>query len=84
MQARKDFYHNAGIACSSSVWCKCATGKMLLALILEQQIPDVKTILLAMILGFFSYGLSIVLFVVAMRDLGSAITKYILFIKRRS
>lgn len=47
---------------------------LFLALILRQDIPDIKVILLAMILGFFSYGLSIVLFVLAMRSLGSART----------
>ncbi|WP_139904954.1 DMT family transporter [Clostridium thermarum] len=47
---------------------------LFLALLLKQHIPDFKVVLLAMILGFFSYGLSIVLFVLAMRELGSART----------
>ncbi|MBL4934794.1 DMT family transporter [Clostridium sp. YIM B02515] len=50
------------------------TFSLILALILKQQIPDIKVVLSAMILGFFSYGLSIVLFVLAMRNLGSART----------
>jgi drug/metabolite transporter (DMT)-like permease len=37
-------------------------------------LPQLKIALLAMLLGFFSYGLSIVLFVLAMRNLGSART----------
>lgn len=47
---------------------------LFLSLIFKQQIPNIKIVLLAMILGFFSYGLSIVLFVLAMRNLGSART----------
>jgi drug/metabolite transporter (DMT)-like permease len=47
---------------------------LILALVLSQQIPDIKVVLLAMVLGCFSYGLSIVLFVLAMRNLGSART----------
>ncbi len=45
-----------------------------LSLALGNTFPDLKIALLAMLLGFFSYGLSIVLFVLAMRNLGSART----------
>lgn len=45
-----------------------------LALGLHQFIPTFWPIILAMVLGFFSYGLSIVLFVLAMRTLGSSRT----------
>jgi drug/metabolite transporter (DMT)-like permease len=45
-----------------------------LALLLGNQLPSIEVALLAMLLGFFSYGLSIVLFVLAMRQLGSART----------
>lgn len=45
-----------------------------LSLLIGNQLPQLKIALLAMILGFFSYGLSIVLFVLAMRNLGSART----------
>lgn len=47
---------------------------LFLTLMLKYQIPHIKVILLSMILGCFSYGLSIVLFVLAMRNLGSART----------
>lgn len=47
---------------------------LFLALALNYQIPQIKVILLAMVLGCFSYGLSIALFVLAMRSLGSART----------
>ena len=50
------------------------TFSLILTLILKNKIPGIKVILLVMILGCFSYGLSIVLFVLAMRDLGSART----------
>ncbi|EKQ55804.1 MULTISPECIES: DMT family transporter [unclassified Clostridium] len=47
---------------------------LVLSIVLKNQIPDLKVIIVAMIIGFFCYGLSIVLFVFAMRDLGSART----------
>ncbi|MFL0196953.1 EamA family transporter [Clostridium sp. WILCCON 0269] len=47
---------------------------LVLSIILKNQIPDLKVITIAMIIGFFCYGLSIVLFVFAMRDLGSTRT----------
>lgn len=47
---------------------------LFLSFLLKNPMPDLKIILGAMLLGFFSYGLSIVLFVLAMRDLGSART----------
>ena len=50
---------------------------LLLALGLGSAVPDIKSILAAMLLGFFSYGFSIVLFVLAMRNLGSARTSAI-------
>lgn len=45
-----------------------------LSMLIGNQLPQLKIALLAMLLGFFSYGLSIVLFVLAMRNLGSART----------
>lgn len=45
-----------------------------LSLILGLSLPSFNLVLLAMLLGFFSYGLSIVLFIRAMRELGSART----------
>lgn len=47
---------------------------LVLSFILQAHIPGFKVILGSMLLGFFSYGLSIVLFVLAMRNLGSART----------
>lgn len=44
---------------------------LFLALSLKIHIPSLKIILAAMLLGFISYGFSIVLFVLAMRNLGS-------------
>ncbi|MFL0266688.1 DMT family transporter [Candidatus Clostridium radicumherbarum] len=50
------------------------TFSLILTFLLKNHIPEIKVILLAMILGCFSYGFSIVLFVLAMRNLGSART----------
>lgn len=50
------------------------TFSLFLAIILKNKIPDFKIIIIAMIIGFFCYGLSIVLFVFAMRYLGSTRT----------
>jgi drug/metabolite transporter (DMT)-like permease len=47
---------------------------LFLSLLLKNSIPDLKIILLSMLLGCLSYGFSLVLFVVAMRNLGSART----------
>ena len=47
---------------------------MLLALILGNKMPDWRTILGALLLGSLSYGLSITLFIRAMRHLGAART----------
>jgi drug/metabolite transporter (DMT)-like permease len=46
----------------------------LVSLLLRNQIPTLSIILLALLLGFICYGLSIVLFVFAMRSMGSART----------
>ncbi|HBP66418.1 MAG TPA: EamA family transporter [Desulfosporosinus sp.] len=50
------------------------TFSLILSVILGFPLPSFKSILLAMVLGYFSYGLSIVLFIRAMRELGSART----------
>lgn len=47
---------------------------ILLALTLKLQIPSIGIVLSAMTIGFFCYGSSIVLFVFALRSLGSART----------
>ena len=50
---------------------------MILAVLTESKFPDPKIILGALLLGFFSYGLSIVLFIFAMRNLGASRTSAI-------
>ncbi|MDR3601321.1 MAG: EamA family transporter [Desulfosporosinus sp.] len=47
---------------------------LILSVILGFPLPPFKFVLLAMVLGYFSYGLSIVLFIRAMRELGAART----------
>lgn len=47
---------------------------LILALILRNGLPSVPGVMEAMVLGFFSYGLSITLFIHAMRNLGAART----------
>jgi drug/metabolite transporter (DMT)-like permease len=47
---------------------------LILSLTFNIPIPNLRVILLAMLLGFFCYGLSIVLFVFALRELGSVRT----------
>ena len=47
---------------------------LILSVSLGFPLPSLKFVLLAMVLGYFSYGLSIVLFIRAMRELGSART----------
>lgn len=47
---------------------------LILAMSLSTRVPDAGTVLKAMVLGGLSYGLSIVLFVQAMRGLGAART----------
>ena len=50
------------------------TFSLILALILDQSIPNWETILKALTLGSLSYGLSISLFIIALRGLGAART----------
>lgn len=47
---------------------------MIFAILTQSNFPGLKIILGAMLLGFFSYGLSIVLFIFAMRNLGASRT----------
>ncbi len=49
-------------------------GSLLLALILKERAERFSYILIALILGFFAYGLSIYFYVMAQRDLGAART----------
>ena len=48
------------------------TVSLCLALVLGNRVPDAGTVVKALVLGSLSYGLSIVLFVRAMRGLGAA------------
>jgi drug/metabolite transporter (DMT)-like permease len=50
------------------------TFSLLLGLLLGQQLPAMISILSILLLGFISYGLSIVLFIYSMRGLGAART----------
>lgn len=52
----------------------CGTSSILLGLVFNSQIINVKTIFLALILGFFAYGLSILFYVQAQKGLGAAKT----------
>jgi len=53
----------------------CAgTFSLILALLMGDNIPGMYIVLSALILGFFSYGLSTVLFVYSLRNLGAART----------
>jgi drug/metabolite transporter (DMT)-like permease len=47
---------------------------LFLAFLLKNPLPGIKIILLAMLLGCFSYGFSLVLYVVSLRNLGSSRT----------
>ena len=46
----------------------------IVALILVERIPEIKYIIIALLLGFVAYGLSIFLYIRAQRDLGAAKT----------
>jgi drug/metabolite transporter (DMT)-like permease len=50
------------------------TFSLALSTVLGQPIPSLKIILLTMLVGVFSYGISIQLFILAMRQLGAART----------
>lgn len=50
------------------------TFSLMLSLVLGKALPSLIPMLLTMVLGAFSYGLSIYLFILAMRSLGSART----------
>lgn len=49
-------------------------GAFSIALLLGEKLPEMKYILLAMLLGYVAYGLSIFLYIRAQRDLGAAKT----------
>lgn len=53
-------------------------GSLMISFILREQIPEWKDMMLAMLLGFVAYGLSIFLYIRAQKDLGAAKTSCIL------
>jgi len=66
------------IATTDATWLAAVKGGVAgpvnlgLALLLGSTLPPVGTIALAMVVGLFAYGVSLVLFIVAMRHLGTA------------
>lgn len=52
----------------------CGFGSFIVASVVGESLPSVKYIILAMLLGFVAYGLSIFLYIRAQRDLGAAKT----------
>ena len=52
----------------------CGLGSFVVASAVGESLPSVKYIILAMLLGFVAYGLSIFLYIRAQRDLGAAKT----------
>ena len=49
-------------------------GSLIIALVIGESLPDVWSILMALGLGFIAYGLSIVFYIYAQRELGAAKT----------
>jgi drug/metabolite transporter (DMT)-like permease len=68
------------VALNDAAWIATIKGlaaggiNLLLAVLLGARLPPPGTVLLALTLGFFAYGVSLVLFVVALRHLGTART----------
>lgn len=52
----------------------CGTGSFVVAAVAGESLPKTVYVLLAMVLGFVAYGLSIFLYIRAQRDLGAAKT----------
>lgn len=52
----------------------CGLGSFVVASVVGETLPSVRYIILAMLLGFVAYGLSIFLYIRAQRDLGAAKT----------
>lgn len=52
----------------------CGMGSFVVAKIVGESLPEIKYVLLAMLLGFVAYGLSIFLYIRAQRNLGAAKT----------
>lgn len=52
----------------------CGLGSFVVASVVGESLPHIKYIILAMLLGFIAYGLSIFLYIRAQKDLGAAKT----------
>ena len=52
----------------------CGLGSFVVASVVGESLPSIRYIILAMLLGFVAYGLSIFLYIRAQRDLGAAKT----------
>lgn len=66
------------VALTDATWLAAMKGSvagpinLLLAFVLGARIPAAANVAFAMLVGFFAYGLSLVLFILAMRHLGTA------------
>ena len=66
------------VALTDATWLAAVKGgvagpvNLVIAFLLGAQLPSVLTIGAAMVVGFFAYGVSLVLFIVAMRHVGTA------------
>lgn len=66
------------ISLTDATWLAAVKGgvagpvNLLIAFLLGAQLPAVGSIAAAMVVGFFAYGVSLVLFIVAMRHVGTA------------
>lgn len=54
--------------------CFSGLGSFIIALLLDEHIPEIKWMLAVLLLGFVSYGLSIHFYIMAQKDLGEAKT----------
>ena len=52
----------------------CGMGSFVIAAVIGESAPEIKYVVLAMVLGFAAYGLSIFMYIRAQRDLGAAKT----------
>ena len=66
------------VALNDATWLAAVKGgvagpvNLALAFALGAQLPDATNVAIAMVVGFFAYGVSLVLFIVAMRNVGTA------------
>ncbi|MBC7724557.1 MAG: EamA family transporter [Burkholderiaceae bacterium] len=66
------------VALNDATWLAAVKGgvagpvNLILAFLLGAQLPDLGNIAAAMVVGFFAYGVSLVLFIIALRHVGTA------------